>query len=60
MARHFDCVHHWGGSRLLYRDHYGFNFFDGWDVESTAWFKPNQLEFLGQVRLTETTNEDED
>ena len=50
IAKHFDCAHHWG----LRRNYGGYRrdpFFGGYDVESTVWFKPNQLEFLGQVPL---------
>lgn len=57
LARHFDCVHHYGGSRYSY-DNYGFDFMQGWDVESSVFFKPTQLELLGQVPLR--TSEDVD
>ena len=57
IAKHFDCVHHWP-----MRGYYGERdpFFGGWDVESTVWFKPNQLEFLGQVPLETSYREEED
>jgi hypothetical protein len=48
LSRHFDCVHHWPTRGYsMNRD----PFFQGWDIESTVWFKPNQLELLGQVPL---------
>lgn len=49
IARHFDCVHHWSFSSGS-RDSDS-NFTYGWDIESTAFFKPNQLELLGQVPI---------
>lgn len=56
IAKHFDCVHHWGRhySTFNYQD-----FTSSYDVESTVWFKPNQLELLGQVPLL-TGDERED
>jgi hypothetical protein len=58
VAKHFDCVHHWP----LHSNYFGRDpFFSGYDVESTVWFKPNQLELLGQVPLwTENDRNDDD
>ena len=58
IQRHFDCVHHWGGSRID-RYFYRFNFTDGYDVESTVWLKPDKLELLGQVQLINEGEQDE-
>ncbi len=53
IEKHFDCIHHDG---YFNRDINSFLY--GWDVESTAWFNPNRLEFLGQVKLWVEENED--
>jgi hypothetical protein len=44
MAKHFDGVHHGGYSS-------GDDFTEGWDVESTAWFKTDSLIYKGAVKL---------
>ena len=54
IAKHFDGIHHWG--RRVFRNS---GFLDDWDVESTAWFNTNCLEFLGQVPVI-TEEEDTD
>jgi hypothetical protein len=46
MAKHFDSVHHSGWQS---RD--SDKFTDGWDVESTAWFKTDSLIYKGAVKL---------
>lgn len=47
VKRHWDAMHHRGGYGHDYN-----SFFMGWDVESTAWFRPAQsLRYLGQVRV---------
>jgi hypothetical protein len=60
IAKHFDCVHHWA----MGRNYSGYGrdpFFESYDVESTVWFKPNQLELLGQVNLwTENDRENDE
>lgn len=56
IAKHFDCIHHWGRS-------FGFDFRDftaSYDVESTVWFKSNQLRLLGQVPLSTNDNDSDD
>ena len=57
MQKHFDCMYH-NGYRV--GDFDFSSFVRGYDVESTAWFKPNQLEFLGQVPLQCKEDEEED
>jgi hypothetical protein len=59
MAKHFDGVHHGGYSSRGHDD-----FTDGWDIESTAWFKTDNLIYKGAVKLydggSRFDNEDED
>jgi hypothetical protein len=48
ISKHFDVVTH----RPMHGAYFGRDpFFVGYDVESSIWFKPNQLELLGQVPL---------
>jgi hypothetical protein len=56
LAKHFDCVHHWPGHRAFGCD----PFFYSYDVESSVWFKPNQLELLGQVPLLTGDDREDD
>jgi len=46
IVKHFDAVHHYPYSSN--RD-----FLYGWDVESTAWFNTDQLELIGEVKITQ-------
>ena len=56
IAKHFDCIHH--DAWISRRDYNAFLF--GYDTESTAWFNPNNLEFLGQVPLIDQIPEKDD
>jgi hypothetical protein len=49
IAKHWDGIHHSG--RRGYGYGYGSDFFSSWDVESTAWFDTDVLQYMGRVRL---------
>lgn len=55
MAKHFDGVHHGGFGRYNDSD----KFTDGWDIESTAWFKTDSLIYRGAVKLSNEDNEED-
>jgi hypothetical protein len=56
LSANFDCIHHWGGRNSFNYD----SFTGGYDVESSCFFKPNQLELLGQVPLWTPEDDKED
>ena len=54
VAKHFDAVWHEGyGS-------YGDMFVYGWDVESTAWFNTDFLQLMGEVKVYDSSDDDND
>lgn len=60
ISFHFDCIHH----NYRFGSSFGFNgktpFTYGWDCESSCWFKPDKLELLGQVKVYQGNNEDDE
>jgi len=54
IAKHFDGVTHFPSS-------YGRNeFLYGWDCESTAWFNPSVLTLLGEVKINQAEEDDDE
>lgn len=49
VAKHWDGVHHSG--RGSYGSGHGIDFMYSWDVESTAWFDTDVLQYMGKVPL---------
>ncbi len=47
ISKHFDAVHHYHFRSYTSSG----SFFNGWDVESSAWFNTSSLELLGQVPI---------
>jgi hypothetical protein len=61
VVKHFDAVTHSGASRYSgYGYERGDRFMFGWDVESTAWFDTSFLEYLGPVKVANTSSTTDD
>jgi hypothetical protein len=58
IQKHFDAIHHYD----FYQSSYDLDipFTAGYDCESTAWLKPCQLEFLGQVEVFQSDADDDE
>jgi hypothetical protein len=58
LQKHFDCVHHFHYRGLSFNGEKEFTY--SYDCESTVWFKPDQLELLGQVPVFQDYLDEED